>query len=580
MSPSMPQAGTRSGHHPRRVPEAWRFVPSAPVLPPATMSTCPTPWIDSLPRRASGSPRPSPRPRRHRSAPGRYSTRATTCSVVAPTGSGKTLAAFLSSIDRLLHAAPPSPDGRKLGTRVLYVSPLKALAVDVERNLRSPLVGITQAGARRGESFHEVTVGVRSGDTPQQERRRLISHPPDILITTPESLFLMLTSSARESLLDVDTVIVDEIHAVAGTKRGTHLALSLERLDGLLEQPARRVGLSATVRPHDEVARFLGGRAPVRIVAPESESLLDPRRHRARRRHDESRRRRIDLAPRRARPPRSPAAGPLHHRVLQLPRARRATDRPSQRGVGRAAGLGRRVRLDPNPGPADGRQRHRPGRRAGSGTGPPRVRQQGAASAHRGRPQVRTPALRGGHLEPGARHRHGRRRSRRADLHSAVGGQRAAARRPCRAPGRRGLARHPLSDVLGTISSALPSRPSACARDSSSSSSCRPTRSTCSRSRRLRQPRSSRSTSRNGSSVVRRSAPFSAVPRSAFDATLDLLAGRYPSDEFAELRPRLVWDRDAGTLTGRPGAQWLAVTSGGTIPDRGHVRRHPRRGSR
>ena len=146
--------------------------------------------------------------------------------VVAPTGSDKTLAAFLSSIDRLLHEPPPVPTDRKLGTRVLYVSPLKALAVDVERNLRSPLVGITQAAARRGETFHDVTVGVRSGDTPQQERRRLISHPPDILITTPESLFLMLTSAARESLLDVDTVIVDEIHAVAGTKRGAHLCHS------------------------------------------------------------------------------------------------------------------------------------------------------------------------------------------------------------------------------------------------------------------------------------------------------------------------------------------------------------------
>src|SRR5688572_16268433 len=132
--------------------------------------------------------------------------------VVAPTGSGKTLAAFLSSIDRLLHE--PRPE--RTGTRVLYISPLKALAVDVERNLRSPLVGITQAAARRGEAFNEVAVGVRSGDTPQQERRRLVSHPPDILITTPESLFLMLTSSARESLRDVDTVIVDEIHAVAG----------------------------------------------------------------------------------------------------------------------------------------------------------------------------------------------------------------------------------------------------------------------------------------------------------------------------------------------------------------------------
>ncbi len=177
--------------------------------------------------------------------------------VVAPTGSGKTLAAFLSSIDRLMHA------GESEGTRVLYISPLKALAVDVERNLRSPLVGITQAAARRGDEFREVSVGVRSGDTPQRDRRALVTHPPDILITTPESLFLMLTSAARETLRTVETVIVDEIHAVAGTKRGAHLALSLERLDALLPTPARRIGLSATVRPHDEVARFLGGSARV-----------------------------------------------------------------------------------------------------------------------------------------------------------------------------------------------------------------------------------------------------------------------------------------------------------------------------
>ncbi|MFI5427677.1 DEAD/DEAH box helicase [Aeromicrobium sp. UC242_57] len=189
--------------------------------------------------------------------------------VVAPTGSGKTLAAFLSSIDRLMHA------GESEGTRVLYISPLKALAVDVERNLRSPLVGITRAAARRGDEFREVTVGVRSGDTSQRDRRALVSRPPDILITTPESLFLMLTSAARETLRSVDTIIIDEIHAVAGTKRGAHLSLSLERLDALLETPARRIGLSATVRPHDEVARFLAGSARVQVVAPDSPSRLE-----------------------------------------------------------------------------------------------------------------------------------------------------------------------------------------------------------------------------------------------------------------------------------------------------------------
>src|SRR5688500_14145632 len=176
--------------------------------------------------------------------------------VVAPTGSGKTLAAFLWSLDRLASAEPPS---KKERLRTLYVSPLKALAVDVERNLRSPLAGIRAAAQRLELSSPDVTVGVRTGDTPQEERRRFASSPPDILITTPESLFLLLTSAAREALTSIETVIVDEVHAIAGTKRGSHLALSLERLDALLDAPAQRIGLSATVRPVDEIARFLGG---------------------------------------------------------------------------------------------------------------------------------------------------------------------------------------------------------------------------------------------------------------------------------------------------------------------------------
>ncbi len=138
--------------------------------------------------------------------------------VVAPTGSGKTLASFLWSIDRLISATDRPP--AKQRTRVLYVSPLKALGVDVERNLRSPLVGITQTARRLGTEPPEVTVGVRSGDTPSSDRQRLLRQPPDILITTPESLYLMLTSQARETLVNVDTVIVDEVHAVASTKRG------------------------------------------------------------------------------------------------------------------------------------------------------------------------------------------------------------------------------------------------------------------------------------------------------------------------------------------------------------------------
>ena len=187
--------------------------------------------------------------------------------VIAPTGSGKTLAAFLSAIDRLGRLDTGEAEARERpepagGVRVVYISPLKALGADVERNLRRPLAGIAAVGPTL-----PISVGVRSGDTPARERRRLREHPPEILITTPESLYLILTSSARETLRTVETVIVDEIHSFAGSKRGTHLALSLERLDDLLERPAQRVGLSATVSPHEEVARFLGGPHPVTVIA-------------------------------------------------------------------------------------------------------------------------------------------------------------------------------------------------------------------------------------------------------------------------------------------------------------------------
>src|ERR1700685_1654469 len=192
--------------------------------------------------------------------------------VIAPTGSGKTLAAFLWALDRL--AAAPVPADPKRRCRVLYVSPLKALAVDIERNLRAPLTGIRQAAHRLGLEEPDIRVGVRTGDTAADERRKLASKPPDILITTPESLFLLLTSQARGTLRSVETVIIDEVHAMAGGKRGAHLALSLERLDALREAPVQRIGLSATVRPPEEVASFLGGALPVNVVAPPSEKQL------------------------------------------------------------------------------------------------------------------------------------------------------------------------------------------------------------------------------------------------------------------------------------------------------------------
>jgi ATP-dependent Lhr-like helicase len=186
--------------------------------------------------------------------------------ILAPTGTGKTLAAFLWCIDRLMFAPVPPPAGR---CRVLYISPIKALAVDIERNLRSPLAGIAQAARAAGVPFHEPTIAIRTGDTPAAERARFTRRPADILITTPESIYLLLTSNAREALRSIETVVLDEIHALVPTKRGSHLALSLERLEALGGRKLQRIGLSATQRPLDEVARFLGGAAAAPASAKE-----------------------------------------------------------------------------------------------------------------------------------------------------------------------------------------------------------------------------------------------------------------------------------------------------------------------
>ncbi len=176
--------------------------------------------------------------------------------ILAPTGTGKTLAAFLWCINRLMFETPPDADHH---CRVLYISPIKALAVDVERNLRAPLIGIRQSAQRLDATFYEPTVAIRTGDTPPVERARFMRHPSDILITTPESLYLLLTSNARDALRSIETVVLDEIHALVPTKRGSHLALSLERLEHLCGRQLQRIGLSATQRPLQEVARYLGG---------------------------------------------------------------------------------------------------------------------------------------------------------------------------------------------------------------------------------------------------------------------------------------------------------------------------------
>ncbi|WGW11119.1 ATP-dependent helicase [Saxibacter everestensis] len=524
--------------------------------------------------------------------------------VVAPTGSGKTLAAFLWALDRLAagetdadaesaDAGRPSAGaaaGRqdKAATRVLYISPLKALAVDVERNLRAPLVGISQTARGMGLPAPHVRVGVRSGDTSPAERRSLVSRPPDILITTPESLFLMLTSAARESLASVDTVIVDEVHAVAGTKRGAHLALSLERLDAILESPAQRIGLSATVRPQEEIARFLGGKHPVRVVAPEASKTFDLR---------------VvvpveDMTELGASPP---VAGTdkadnsdnsdnsiwphveesIVKRVLEhkssivFANSRRLAERLTSRfnEIYSAQLAGRTSLNDRKPAvpppaqmmaqsetsygaePLLARAHH------GSVSKEQRALIEDDLKSGRLRCVVATSSLELG-IDMGAvdlvvqvesppsvasgLQRIGRAGhqvgeisrgviypKQRTDLvHAAVTAERMVAR----AIESMSVPRNPL-DVLAQQTVAAAAMDTLDVDD--------------------------------WFTTVRMAAPFATLPRSVFDATLDLLAGRYPSDEFAELRPRVVWDREAGTVTGRPGAQRLAVTSGGTIPDRG-----------
>jgi ATP-dependent Lhr-like helicase len=560
--------------------------------------------------------------------------------VVAPTGSGKTLAAFLWAIDRLMDAAahrgpaaagepggPGEPsEPRELGepgepgepgegsepggpiesrpvaaargTRVLYISPLKALGVDVERNLRAPLVGITQTAKRLGAEPPAITVGVRSGDTPASDRRTLIKTPPDILITTPESLFLMLTSAARETLRDIDTVIVDEVHAVAATKRGAHLALSLERLDALLPKPAQRIGLSATVRPAQEVARFLGGRAAVTIVAPPSGKRFDlsvvvPVDDMA----DLGASVDLDGSASASSGSRPGSIWPhveeaivdrvLEHRssiVFANSRrlAERLTSRLNEIYAERLEEARDRIPVLSAAAAATSRQRHPPaeliggsGQTAGVDPDAPVL-----ARAHHGsvskeqravieddlktgrlRCVVATSSLelgidmgevdlvvqveappsvasglqrvgRAGH-QVGEVSRGVLFPKHRADLiHSAVASERMAA----------GLIEE-LAVPANPLDILAQHTISACALEPIDVDEWFET--------------------------ARRSAPFATLPRSAYHATLDLLAGRYPSDEFAELRPRVVWDRDRGIITGRPGAQRLAVTSGGTIPDRG-----------
>ncbi|OZM74459.1 ATP-dependent helicase [Amycolatopsis antarctica] len=515
--------------------------------------------------------------------------------VVAPTGSGKTLAAFLWGLDRL--AAGPGPESATRRCRVLYVSPLKALAVDVQRNLRAPLAGISQATRRLGSPAPEIEVGMRTGDTTAAERRGFSRTPPDVLVTTPESLFLVLTSAARESLRGVETVIVDEVHAVAGGKRGAHLALSLERLDELLPRPAQRIGLSATVRPVDEVAAFLAGGRPVRVVQPELAKTIEvrvevpvddmanldapgaPGPEPGSGDEDAP----LDELP--ATAGRRPSIWPaVEERVLELIRAHRSTivfansRRLTERLTSRlnelaaeatgGAPAGELVAGQGFPAEAIGESGLSTGAEAtvarahhGSMSREQRTRVEEELKSGTLPCVVATSSLELG-IDMGA-----------VDLVVQIEAP------PTVASGlqRVGRAGHQVGAVSqGVMFPKFRGDLVSCAVVSE--------RMSAGAIEAVRYPRNPLDVLAQQivamvaleprgveelAAVVRRAAPFTALPDDALHAVLDMLSGRYPSEDFGELRARITWDRVAGQLHGRPGSQRLAVTSGGTIPDRG-----------
>jgi ATP-dependent helicase Lhr and Lhr-like helicase len=464
--------------------------------------------------------------------------------VQAPTGSGKTLAAFLYEIDRLT----PSPGE---GLRLLYVSPLKALNYDIERNLRGPLAGLRS----------ELRVAVRTGDTPAKERQAMLRNAPDILITTPESLFLLLTSQGRELLRTVETLIVDEVHAVAGTKRGAHLAVSLERLDRLTERPVQRIGLSATQRPLEEIGRFVSGARPIELV-------------------DAGRAKELDLEVvvpledmsnlSALQPIRQPeivdgsyitdGVGPaaqsiwpsIYPAILRLVEQHRSTivfvnnRRLAERLALRLNELAEKEIARAHHGSLAREQRVEIEELLKKGDIPCLV---ATSSLELGIDmgavdlviQVESPKSvarglqrigRAGH-ELGAVSKGRIFPKFRLDLlESAVVARRMRAGEIEETV----IPRNPL-DVLAQHVVAI------CADEEIAVDELH--------------------------ELVRGAYPFADLSRVQLENVLDMLAGRYPSDEFAELKPRIVWDRTGGFVRGRAGARRLAVTNAGTIPDRG-----------
>ena len=533
--------------------------------------------------------------------------------IVAPTGTGKTLTAFLWCLERLMFE--PAPEKRRR-CRILYVSPLKALAVDVERNLRVPLAGIAQTARARSETFVTPSVAIRTGDTPANERARFRREPSDILITTPESLYLLLTSNAREALRSIDTLIVDEIHALVPSKRGAHLAISIERLEHLcrplLKRPLQRIGLSATQRPLEEVARFLSGAEPrdrenpttARLVAatkvdagdkwqvpsdeqdsdspsvsgaghfsndsaPDESPLQDdlPETNQVAYRPvtliDTGERKRLALTvevpvENMAKVAESQAArgdsiwSAIHPRLVELIRAHRSTLLfvNSRRLAERLAGA-----LNDLAGEALVRAHH------GSLAREERLVVEEQLKAGTLRALVATSSLELG-IDMGA-----------IDLVIEIEAP------PSVASGLQRIGRggHQAGAVSrGIIFPKYRGDLLACAASTRAMLD--------GRIESVRYPRLPLDVLAQQIvamvavdnwplddlwALLRRAAPFARLSRAVFEGVLDMLAGRYPSDEFAELRPRLNWDRAANMLSARAGARHLAVTSGGTIPDRG-----------
>jgi ATP-dependent helicase Lhr and Lhr-like helicase len=495
----------------------------------------------------------------------------------APTGSGKTLAAFLWALDRLV--ADPLPEGERR-TRLVYVSPLKALSHDIERNLRAPLRGI-EAGSEGGP---RVRVAIRTGDTPQREREQMRRNPPDVLITTPESLYLMLTSRARETLRGVEWVIVDEIHAVAATKRGAHLALTLERLAALAGSPTheiQRIGLSATQRPLEEVARFMvGPRRQCRILdASASRKPLDVQIHVPVESMTEPETN-IQLDPLAGGEPTSRSIWPaIYPELLKLIREHRSTIVfvNNRRSAERLA-----LRLN-ELAAGEGKDKEEEGREAGGERAEVEPPPCEIARAHHGslaREErmiveellkageipciVATSSLELG-IDMGA-----------VDLVVQVESPKSVAA----GLQRIGRAGHNVGDTSkGRIFPKFRGDLLECAVVA----------------RRMREgaieptvvPRNPldvlaqqivaiAAAEEEGSvevdelhALITRTHTYAELSRAQLENVLDMLDGRYPSSEFAELRPRIVWDRLAGTLRARRGARQLAVTNAGTIPDRG-----------